>query len=203
MSIITVAREFGSGGREFARTLADDLGYEYFDKEIINSIAEETSLSQEYVKSIIEGRPHRPMPITVGNSFGMVADYQQQQMQSIYAAQFNIIRNIAAKSNCVIVGRCADYILRDSKPYRIFIYGDLTARAARCMEHKKPGEEGLTIEDMKKKIVKMDKNRAAYYRDFTGHKWGEREYYDLMVSTTGFDVTLLAKNIAEMFKSNI
>ena len=197
--IITIAREFGSGGREFARALAEELGFDYYDKEVITSIAEETSLSKEYVQSVIEGKPRRPLPITIANSIGMMSDYHEQQMQSIYAAQFNIIKEIAAKSDCIIVGRCADYILREENPLRIFVYGTIEARLQRCLDHRKPGED-LTPEELRKKIIKMDKDRAAYYRDFTGHKWGEKEYYDLMISTSGRDVRKFAKHVAEMFR---
>ena len=87
-TIITIGREFGSGGRELGRRLAEDLGYEYYDKEIITEIAKKTSLSEEYIQEVIEKRPHNLYPITVGHTINfMVEDYHLTQMQNIYQAQ--------------------------------------------------------------------------------------------------------------------
>ena len=95
--IITVAREFGSGGRQFARKLAEELGYEYYDKEILAEIAKHTDLSEEYIKSVVDRKPHSLFPISVGHSFSSGMDYQLQQMQSIFSAQFDIINELAEK----------------------------------------------------------------------------------------------------------
>ena len=131
--IITIGREFGSGGRELGRRLAEELGIEYYDKEIIDAIAKKTSMSQEYVQEILEGKPHHLYPITIGQSMFITDNFYIQQEQSIYLAQCEIIRELAQKSSCIIVGRCADYILKEFKPYRIFVYADMDSRIKRCI----------------------------------------------------------------------
>lgn len=123
--VITVGREFGSGGREFGRRLSDDLQIAYYDREIIAEIAKRTSLSEEYVHQIVERKPYIPFPITTGRTFYPLTDPVIEQTLSVYNEQQNIIREMAEKSDCVIVGRCADRILKDMHPLRIFVYSDM------------------------------------------------------------------------------
>ena len=201
-NIITVSREFGSGGREFARHLAEALGYDYYDKEILGEIAKNTEFSEEYVKSVIDRKPHRLFPISIGHSFSSGVDYQMMQMQTIFSAQFDTITELAEKSDCVIVGRCADYILRDKKPYRIFVYGDMDKRIQRCIDHVQ-GDESSDPDVVKKWIIKLDKDRAQYYEDYTGQKWGDKQYFDLCINTSKFDVKFLAESIAEFYKQTL
>lgn len=196
-TIITVGREFGSGGRELARRLAEELGFDYYDKEIIEQIAEHTSLSEDYVRDIMHGRSRQLLPITIGHTLSYVSDFQLQQMQSIYNAQAEIINELAEKSDCVIVGRCADYILKGKKPFRIFVYADLESRIQRCLERQEDNEN-LTPQEMKKRINYIDKCRARYYEDFTGNTWGDKNIHDLCVNTGGKDLKQLAKDLAKM-----
>ena len=123
--IITIGREFGSGGREFGRRLAEELHYEYYDKEIITEIAKRTQMSESYIQDIIEKRPHKLFPITIGHSMAYNDSYAYKQIQDVYDAQTTILKELAEKSNCIIVGRCADAILSDYNPYRIFVYADI------------------------------------------------------------------------------
>ena len=197
--IITIGREFGSGGRELGRRLAEELGIEYYDREILTEIAKHTSLAEAYIQNVVERQPHSLLPITIGRSFAYVEDYAFKQAQAVYQAQSEIIRDLADKSDCVIIGRCADYILRDRKPMRIFVYADLESRIARCMDRRMEGEE-LSEKEMKKQIVAMDKNRARYYEFYTGTKWGDKLNYDLCVNTTGTVIKQIVPAIAKMLK---
>lgn len=197
--IITIGREFGSGGRELGRRLAEELGFEYYDKEIITAIAKKTSMSQEYVQEVLEGKPHHLYPITIGQSMFIADNFYIQQEQSIYLAQSEIIRELAQKSNCVIVGRCADFILQDLKPFRIFVYADIESRIARCMARNSDAEKHLTEKEMKKQILSIDKNRAKYYDYYTGNKWGDKNNYDLCINTTGFVIKDIASVISKIF----
>lgn len=194
--IITVGREFGSGGRELGRRLAEELGYEYYDKEIINAIAEKTSLSAEYVKQVVEAKPHALFPITVANSFSYMDSYASQQLQSVYAAQCTILREMAAKSPCVIIGRCADYILADMEPLRIFIYADLDSRVKRCLAREEEGGK-MSVREMQKTIRSIDRGRAKYYEFYTGLKWGDKRNYDLCINTTNTNIKELARFFAD------
>ena len=197
--IITIGREFGSGGREFGRRLAEELGIEYYDKEIITAIAEKTSMSQEYVQEILEGKQHPLYPITIGQSMFITDNFYIQQEQSIYLAQCEIIRDLAQKSSCVIVGRCADFILRDLKPFKIFVYADIESRVKRCLERNTEAEKHLTEKEMKKKILKIDKNRAKYYDYYTGNEWGDKSNYDLCINTTDVVIKEIVPVIAKIF----
>ena len=195
--IITIGREFGSGGRELGRRLAEELHIEYYDRELLAEIAKHTSLAEEYIQNVVERQPHSLMPITIGRSFAYVEDYAFKQAQAVYQAQSKIIRELAEKSDCVIIGRCADYILREQNPFRIFIYADMESRVRRCMERRAEGET-LTEKEMKKQIRAMDKNRARYYEFYTGLKWGDKLNYDLCINTSGTVIKEIVPAVAKM-----
>lgn len=196
--VITIGREFGSGGRELGRRLAEELGIQYYDKEIISEIAKDMSVSEHFVQQVVEGKPRRLFPITVGQSFAVAPDYYMMQMQGIYQSQTEIITRLAEEGDCVIIGRCADYILQDYKPFRIFVHADMESRVRRCMERSGEGEN-LTPEQMRKQILAIDKDRARYYNDFTGQKWGDKLYYDMCINTTDLVIKDIVPYIAKLF----
>ncbi len=193
--IITIAREFGSGGRELGVLLAEKLGYAYYDKEIISEIAKRTELSEEYVSAIVENRTHKMFPITIGRSIAMISNSTLlQQDISIYREQSRIIREMAEKSDCVIVGRCADFLLKDQNAFRIFVYSDMQSRIKRCREKGYEGSD-LSDKEIQKKISEIDKSRADYYKNYTDQEWGKKENYDLMVNTTDCNMEELAEKL--------
>lgn len=197
--IITIGREFGSGGREFGRRLAEELGYEYYDKEIITEISKHTLLSEEYVQDIIEKKPHRLYPITIGQSLTGHESYELQQVQRVFQAQCEIIERLATQSNCVIVGRCADYILREYQPYRIFIYAQMDSKVKRCIE-RNSSSHAYTEKQIRKHIARLDKERSKYYQYYTGQKWGNIQNYDLCINTTHTIIKDIVPLIAKMFQ---
>ena len=197
--IITIGREFGSGGRELGRRLARELGFDYYDKEILTEIAKHTSLSEEYVQQVVENQPRQLFPITVGRSFLYVDTQPLQQASTVFQAQQEIIREMAERSNCVIVGRCADYILRDKKPFRIFVYADMQSRIDRCRSRAAEGEN-MTDKEYKQQITSMDKSRARYYDFYTDMKWGDKLNYELCINTTNQDIPTLVEFLARIFK---
>ena len=197
--IITIGREFGSGGRELGRRLAEELGIEYYDKEVLSAIAEKTSMSEEYLKNVIEGKPHNLFPITIGQSIAVTGSCSFDQAKSIYMAQAEAIKELAQKSSCVIVGRCADYILKDFDPMRIFVYADIESRIRRCIARNTDNEHGMTEKQIKKHIVSIDKCRAKYYEFYTGNKWGDKSNYDLCINTTDVIIKDIVPYIAKMF----
>ena len=189
--IITIGREFGSGGRELGRRIAEKLEIAYYDQEIITEIAKRTAPSEAYIRQIEEMRPILHFPIHTGQRFYLPSEPIFYPDLSIYTKQHELLRELSCKSDCVIVGRCADYILREQKPVRIFAYADMESRIKRCME-RRPEDENLTEAQMKKRITEIDRNRAKYYTFFSGQKWGARENYDLLVNTSGADISKLA-----------
>ena len=194
--IITLGREFGSGGRELGRRLAEELKIEYYDREIIEQIAQHTSFSEEYIHQVVEGHNHRLYPITVNHSI-FAGDHQAKLLQSVFQAQQKTLRELAELSDCVIVGRCADYLLRDYAPYRIFVYADMASRVERCMARSE-GAEQFTAQEIEKHIRRIDRQRARYYREHTGQIWGNKEFYDLCINTTGKNIKALVPHVAKM-----
>ncbi len=191
--VITLGREFGSGGRELGRRLADHLQIAYYDKEILSEIAKRTQLTEEYVHNVVEHHPYPLLPITIGHS--LYPDMTFQIQQSVYVEQSNIIKEMAAASDCIIVGRCADYILRDIKPFRIFVYADMESRISRCHQRAPEGEH-LSDKEMKQMIQKVDKGRAKYYEFYTGEKWGDKSSYDLCINTSNVVIKELVPHLA-------
>lgn len=196
--IITIGREFGSGGRELGRRLAEALNIEYYDKEILTEIARHTSLAEEYIRNVVDRQPHNLMPITIGRSFAFAENYAFKQAQSVFQAQSEIIQEMADKSDCVIIGRCADYILRDRKPVRLFVHADIESRVKRSLTRKTEGET-FTEKQMARKIRRIDKERARYYDFYTGMRWGDRSNYDLCINTTNTEIKQLVPALAKMF----
>ena len=201
-TIITVGREFGSGGREFGKRLAENLGFAYYDEEIVSAIAERSELAEDYVKQVVENRITAYYPITVASTFAMgAADATYGINRSIFAAQTEILKEMAQKSDCVIVGRCADYILADYKPFRIFVYADLESKIQRCRTKHTNGDADLSDKELEKKIRAVDKSRAQYYRFYTGQTLEDRLNYDLGINASGMEIKPLAAAIAALVRS--
>ncbi len=195
--IITIGREFGSGGRELGRCLADELGIAYYDNEIITKIAERTELAEGYVAHVMEHSPSATLPITVGRSFYMGADPLLEQNNLIYREQSRLIREMAEQSDCVIVGRSADYILREKEPFRIFVYADMEHKMERCRK-RAPEQEHFTDRELKRHIQDVDRRRGRYYQFFTGQTWGDRLNYDLCINTSTGSIPGIVKAVARL-----
>lgn len=200
--IITVGREFGSGGREFGKRLAEEMGYAYYDREIIGEIAKRTQLAEGYVQNIVEGGTGVYYPITIGKTLHAAEpDFLLRQYAAVYAEQANVIREMAERSSCVIVGRCADYILRELAPLRLFVYADMPSKLRRCRE-KTQEDAALTDRQLERKIRRVDRNRARYYGHYTGQKWGARIGYDLMINTSATPIKAAVHSLVALLKQN-
>ncbi len=183
-TIITVSRQFSSGGRQVGKRLADALQYAYYDKEIVGEIAKQTGFAQEYIEKYSEKSVTRVYPYTYGATF---YGYKDSPVEEIQKAQFEIITKLAQKGECVIVGRCADYILREQNPLKVFIYAsDMACKIERCKNKK--DDDGLNEKEIVKQISRIDKERAKYYYFCTGQKWGELENYNLFIDTSAIDI---------------
>lgn len=197
--IITIGREFGSGGRELGTRIAEKLGIAYYDREILEEISKKTSLAEEYVTQVIERKPTIHYPITIANSFGIYDNDLNKTQNKIFAEQNNVIRDLATKSDCVIVGRCADYILRDYNPFRIFVYADMESKIKRCRE-KREIDKDLSDRQMKRYIKRIDKHRRDYYEFYTGLSWGKKENYDICINTSGKKIKDVVDEIVKIFQ---
>lgn len=197
--IITIGREFGSGGREVGKRLSDELGIAYYDQEIVTEIAKRTSFSEQYVQRISEHDPIPSYPIHTGVSFAGSLNPMMEQSYSIFFEQSDLIKELAEKSDCIIVGRCADYILEDKRPFKIFVYADIESRIKRCRE-KGPDNENLSDRELRRRIVDIDKKRAKYYEFYTDKKWGSRLNYDLMINTSNISIKEFVPVLAKLFE---
>ena len=198
--IITIGREFGSGGRELGKRLAETLGFAYYDKEIISAIADRSQLAEAYVNQVVENQIHNYYPITVGVSLNTAADDSVYAVnRSIFSAQSEILEELAQKSDCVIVGRCADHILAAYKPFRVYVYADMAHKLARCRE--RGDSEGLSDKELEKRIRSVDKARAQYYRFCTGESHDDRMTYDLGINTSTIAIPDAVAAIAALVRA--
>ena len=154
-------------------------------------------MSEQYIQSIVEHRPSFSFPIHIGQSFYPLSNPAFEQTMAIYQEQARIITEMALKSDCVIVGRCADYILKEYKPFRIFVYADIDSKIKRCRE-KGPEHENLTDKELKQKISGMDKKRAKYYELYTGHSWGDKLNFDLCINTSRTVIKEIVPAVAKL-----
>ena len=210
--IITIGREFGSGGREFGRRLAEALGFAYYDQEIIAEISKRTELSEQYVRKMAEKKPIFSFPLHIGRSFHYMQNSPWDLNLSIFGEAYlrpctpaGIMRMLKEYGidpegkHCVIVGRCADDILRDMNPLRIFVYGDMETKLERC--RKRAGsDEKMTDREILSNIRKIDKNRSEYYGLYTGKVWGDKQSYDLCINTSKISVERASELLAEFVR---
>ena len=179
--IVTIDREYGSGGHEVARRLADRLGLKLYDEEIIAKAAEKTGYREEYIKDNEEKAPE----YSISSIFAAVDTFQASPFAKVQEEEFNIIREIAEERNCVIVGRAADYILSDERHVSIFLFAPLEDRVRRkiALDRMNPGKEVLSEAAMEKKVKAVDKQRRRYYEFYTDNKWGGHETFDVLINT--------------------
>lgn len=194
MKIITISREFGSGGRELGKRLSDTLGIPCYDRKIIEAIAERYGYSEDYISHISEKEIEVMYPSTIGQSFAGY-NYIMQPAMEIMSAQQKIIKELAGQSDCIVIGRCADIILKDLHPLNLFIYADIKSRLARCI-NRTSQKEHLTDREMAQKIKQIDKERAAYRKIFTDNQWGNIKSYHLCVDTSDREIKKLIPGLS-------
>lgn len=196
--IITISREFGSGGREIGKRLADVLGFAYYDSEIITKLANQTGLSEEYINNISEKGIY-PYPFQFGKTFSTFNTLQSNQNE-ILIAQREIIKEIASKGNCIIVGRGADTILKEYNPMNLFVYASIESKINRC-KLKASADEHLTDNELEQKIKKIDKNRKNSYALLSNRNWGEKENYNLCINTTNIEIKSIILPLASYIEN--
>lgn len=178
-TIITIGRQFGSGARTIAKQLAHSLDIPYYDRELIVLTARKSGLDE----NLLQHREEKPCdPLCLASWYSPFCCNPELQFgQKVFLAQFNTIRDLAEKGGCIIVGRCADFVL-SNRPHvvRIFLHAPLEVRIRRIMERL-----NLDENQARRKIREIEKNRAAYYNFFTDRKWGATETYDLCLNTDG------------------
>lgn len=193
MRIITISREFGSGGRELGKRLADLLEFDYYDKEIITSIAQSKGLDENYVVKELDNHGWRNIPLSFRQSFSQAPSVE------LLLEQKKVLEEIAKLGkDCVIVGRNADVLLADYRPFNLFVCADMDAKVQRCLERADVTEQ-LSEKEMVRKIRAIDKNRSYTRELIGGSAWGEKSAYHMTVNTTEWDIkalSLVMKDVA-------
>lgn len=188
--IITISREFGSGGRTIGKMVAEKLGIPCYDAEIIQKMADETGFAPDYVKEAGEYSPGSFLSAAFSNRmFGPTNE------DILWQHQYRVITELAEKGPCAIVGRCADYILEDKADcLKVFIHADLDFRAKRIVE-----VYGERAESPEERIKDKDKRRAAYHRFYTNMKWGYAQNYDLTLNSGVLGIDNCVDIITKLF----
>ena len=180
-TIITIEREYGSGGRGIGKKIAEKLGRKYYDGELLSLVAKESGYTEEFIKQNDQKRTQSLLyHLYIGSQILPASDM-------IFIAQSRVIKDLYNKESCVIVGRCADYVLRDcDNVIKVFIHAPLESR----MERVKNGY-GEKAENYKAYVQKKDKSRIAYFNYFADDSWGRADAYDITVnSDVGIDKTV-------------
>ncbi len=190
--IITISRQFGSGGREIGKKVADSLGISFYNKELIALAAKESGFSENIFEKADEAPSNSFLySLAIGaNPMGSLFIKNDDLLTNdkLFSIQSKVIRDIGKKESCLIVGRCSDYILREEENLtRIYLHADNDFRIKRIMELY-----NLSEKEAKTTITKSDKKKNNYYNYYTGNEWGDPKNYDIIINTgkTGIDNTI-------------
>lgn len=188
--IITISREFGSGGRTIGKKAAETLGIPCYDAELIQKLAKESGFAESYIKEAGEYTPNGLLSFTFSNrAFGPTNE------DILWQLQYAVITDLAAQGPCVIVGRCADYILQETADcLKVFIHADMGFRAERIV--KVYGERAQSPEQ---RLRDKDKRRAAYHRFYTDRKWGHAQNYHITLDSGVLGIDRCAEIISGLF----
>ncbi|MBQ9674170.1 MAG: cytidylate kinase-like family protein [Ruminococcus sp.] len=199
--IITVARQFGSGGSDIARSLADKLGIKFYDKELISLAAKESGMNPEVFEKIDEKAANSLLYslsmglYNFGNGFSAMGDLPVND--KLYIIQHKMIKRLAEEGPCVILGRCADYVLRDyPNVINIYINADMEYRKQHAVKYHK-----IDAKRAEQIVSRTDKTRANYYSFYSGQKWGQAQNYDLCINSGKMsqdDAVSLIKSYVEL-----
>lgn len=191
--IITIGREFGSGGRTIGREVAERLGIPCYDEEIIERLAEESGFAPEFIKEKSEYTEHTSWAALAFSSTHSIGIPSNQDL--LWTAQRKVILEIGEKENCVIVGRCADVILEGTADLlKVFIHADFEKRAKRIVE-----KYGETEEPTERRLRNKDKRRAMYYQFYTDKKWGSVDHYHVMLDSGVLGIEKCVDVIASLY----
>jgi len=195
MNIITISREFGSGGRELGKRLADLLGYDYYDYEIISAVAKNSGMDPHFVENTLSNHGWQNQTLTFRGTLGS-STYIQSTKINLLLEQKKVIEEIAKLgNNCIIVGRNADIILKDYDPLNIFVCAKTSSKVKRCMQRASEDEK-MTEKQLIRKIKNIDKIRSQTREIMSDSPWGKPKSYHLTVNTTDREIKDLVYCVA-------
>ena len=190
--IVTISREFGSGGRTIGRKTAEKLGIPCYDNELLEKIAEESGLAKEY---IAERGEYTPRGGWLATAFADRSVNGLSVQDYLWTVQRRLILQIGESEDCVIVGRCADYILEEKADLlKVFIYAPMAARAERIVKLY-----GETSDSPEKRLRDKDKRRAAYYQFYTDMEWGKAQHYHIALDSARFGIDRCVEIVSGLY----
>ncbi|MDD5944183.1 MAG: cytidylate kinase-like family protein [Clostridia bacterium] len=195
--IISIGRQYGSGGREIGRKLAEAFNIDFYDKELITLVAKQSGYSEEVLKENDENHNGSFLYSLVMGTYS--GGDSLPLNHKLFIAQFDTIKKLAAEKSCVIIGRCADYALEyDPNCIKVFIHADMDTRIKRAVEVY--GDDPDKVEEI---IKKTDKKRENYYNFYTGRKWGNMENYDITLNSAFSGIDGAVKIISDLVKEKM
>ncbi len=196
--IITISREFASGGRTIGKKVADALGYAYYDNELVTKIAKESGFAEAFVKENGEYAGFTSSLLFNLSLNNIWAAGTLSTSDQLYTYQHKIIRELAEKGNCVIVGRCADYILRDRTDcFNVFIHANMAFRIDRVLNIYQE-----KLDKPEKFLREKDKKRKVYYKYYTDRQWGVAQNYHLCLDTSAIGIDTCSQIILDLVKKS-
>lgn len=194
--IITIAREYGSGGHLLGEMLTKELGIKLYDKEFISMAAKRSGMDEKYIAQNEQSIPSFWLKCILSKSSEQALEGSISSDDVLFVSESKIIEELAEKESCIIVGRCADYILKDyPKVLKVFCYSDMESAIARCTT-----EYGISKENAETEIRRINRNRIHHYEYYTGMKWGEPHHYNLMINTGSIGLETACRLIKDIYR---
>lgn len=182
--VITIAREYGSGGHLLGEMLSKELGLKVYNKEFIHMAAQKSSIDEDFITRNEQTIPSFWLKCIIGRDSGQTAEHILSKEDVLFIAESKIIQEVAEKEPCIIIGRCADFILKDNpKAIKVFCYSDPESAYERCTQ-----SYGVPKDKAEAEIRRINRNRATHYEYYTGKKWKDPSHYDLMINTSHIDI---------------
>ena len=199
---ICIGRKFCSGGRNVAALIADELGIKVYDRDLLKKAAQNTGFSEQFFDEADEEKTRkglRGLFLNHLSSNGLTSNYLSNE--SIFNMQSDAIRHIHEQEDCVFIGRCSDYVLRESdRLLNVFIASDMDDRVARVLRH---ADEGMTESKALSFIEDIDRKRSSYYNYFTGRTWGDPAVYDICLNSSTLGYEKCAQIIVALAKERL
>lgn len=194
--VITIAREFGSGGHLLGEMLSKELGIHLYDKEFINMAAKESGIDEQYIIKNEQSIPSFWLKCILSKNSERPLEDSLSADDVLFLAESRIVQKLAAKESCIIIGRCADFVLKDyPNIIKIFCYSDFQSALSRCIT-----QYGIAREQAEEAIHRINRNRIHHYEYYTGKKWGDPHHYNLMLNTGSIKLETACRLIGEIYR---
>lgn len=196
-TIITIAREYGSGGHLLGERLAKELGIKLYDREFIRMAAQRSGIDEQYIAKNEQSIPSFWLKCILSKNSEQPVEASLSADDILFVAESRIVQELAAQEPCIIIGRCADFVLKDHpKVVKVFCYSDLKSAVNRCVN-----DYGIPQEQAEAEIRRINRNRIHHYEYYTGQKWGEPHHYHLMLNTGNISLETACKLMKEVYQN--